>query len=234
MKKVSKALFASLLLLLINIPNSLFALVVNGATELHDQMYPELTVNGQANLTNVTILGDVTINGNAHFPHNVQINRTLRVHGTLHASWSNFNFVEIRGNAFLTQCNNQVPMQRLIVHGQAVLHGCLIQAGLIHGRLSSANSNFLGSLEVDGKEADFKNCVINSLLLKKPTEAHDQIVELVDTNILTSITFESGNGIVIEKGTSQVAGGVIGGKIYNNNPQQLMNPDTLANPQYIR
>lgn len=213
MKKLVTYCFAVLALM----PSNFFAVTFDGTTILHDQKYPELTIDGDTTLRCLIVTGNTKITGDALHIVKSQFKNKFYVNGMLNASKSNFATVEVTGNAILYECNRQTPLQKLTVWGSTVLQGCRVKNIVLHGNLRAANTQIVQDLITYANKIELRNCVVNSIFMKPPREETSQIIKLIDTQVLSTIMFEKEGGQVLLEGNSKVSGGLVGGKLIKVN-----------------
>lgn len=100
------------------------------------------------------------------------------------------------------------------VNGAAHLHDTKINgATIINGFLSARKSTF-GNIISATKNMQLSDCHVSSITIKPHTDSHKndlQIIELNNTMVTGSITFQQGNGKVIAKNKTVVKGNIVGG-----------------------
>lgn len=179
-----------------------------GTTHLSGQTYSTRTMNGSANLDNVTVTETLTVNGSAtisesniknlttHGSANLQkttINGHCQTHGSLISSESTIHQLTTRGSANLYET---------MVHELCDISGSLI-----------AQSSTLNRMIVSSKRITLINSKTKTIHIRKQTGPCEQIVELNNTTVDGDITFESGEGKILLKSNSKITGKVVGGRI---------------------
>lgn len=154
-----------------------------------------LTVNGAANLSNQSCK-NLRVNGAASL-EKITVSEEARVNGaadlidcecgTLRVNGAaNFDKVQVRG---VTRVNGAGNFERSQLH----------------------------DLELSGKKFHFEDCKVQGDIFIQESSffftSKNQSIRLKDTIIEGDITFESGNGKVYLKGSSQVNGKIIGAEV---------------------
>lgn len=144
---------------------------------------------GKETLVSVHANGFVTLEGTV-------VRKTLFVNGSLAANKAQINSMHVNGHAGVVEC---------VVDGKSQ----------VHGFFCPEHSTFRSELILSVQSVNFKDCNLESLVIKKPLWVFGtQVVELSEKTICKGpITFEGGNGKVILSGNSQVLGPVQGAEV---------------------
>lgn len=106
---------------------------------------------------------------------------------------------------------NDQAFENLIVNGVANVHNVSVHhETVINGVLTAGNSNF-DTITISTTHMALNNCTVNSIIVRQTEPKKEQIVELSNSSVNGSITFEQGNGKVIVKNGSAIKGNITGG-----------------------
>lgn len=144
---------------------------------------------GKETLAYLQANGFVTLDGTT-------VRKTLFVNGSLAANKARVNALHVNGHASVSEC---------VVDGKSQ----------VNGFLCPEHSTFRSELILSVQSVNFKDCTLESLVIKKPLWVFGrQVIELSDKTVCKGpITFEGGNGKVILSGNSQVLGPVQGAEV---------------------
>ena len=163
------------------------------------------TVNcGKGVLDNLSEGGFVNIDGTT-------VKNNTQVEGVFSIKNADLNNVNLSGTGTITDTG---------VRGDFVGEGAVSVANIqftsvfkFKGSMSANATTFLNLVELTIEKATFKNSGVKSILVHK-TGHSNEIIYLEDHTVVNGdVTFESGNGIVMESSGSSVTGVVSGGKI---------------------
>lgn len=157
------------------IPN---ASTINGYAQISNKTFDSLSINGTAELTNITIYKKLQVRG--------------RLDGTT---------IVVEGG--------------LDINGSAELHDVKIKGITVSSGFLEATKSIFNDIFIATKIMQLCDCLVQSIIVKPNSTGCGQdtvqIVELTNTIVNGSITFENGNGRVIAKKDSKVIGKIVGG-----------------------
>lgn len=153
-----------------------------------------VTLFGSKEMTRKQIKKNLTIYGAAILT-DIHVGDVSTSYGRLKAHESVFNQLDAHGCTSLSKC---------IVHDNAK----------IYGLLDAHVCTFESALTVWATGIMLTDCkILGDVIVKRDKGTKKQRIELVDTTIEGSITFEKNKGLVILKGRSSIKGDIIGGTI---------------------
>ncbi len=153
-----------------------------------------ITLFGSKEMSSKQIKKNLTIYGAALLT-DVHVGDVFTDYGRLKASSSSFNQLDAYGCTVLDKCT---------IHGDTK----------IYGLLDARSCTFESSLTAWATAMTLTHSkVLGDVFIKRDKGTKKQRIELVDTTIEGSITFEKNKGTVILIGTSCIKGEVIGGKV---------------------
>lgn len=142
---------------------------------------------GKGTVSELSGNGMVTVSGTT-------VTGDTNVNGLLRADDANFGSLQVNGSASLTECtiNNTAD---------------------IKGTLNASSTKFENILDVYSSLSRFINSKMNNNLHIHHNDAKKQLVYLDNnTEVNGDIIFDDGNGEVVVRGGSKIAGKVIGGQ----------------------
>jgi hypothetical protein len=143
---------------------------------------------GKGSVTDLSGNGMVTVNGTT-------VLEATSVNGLLKANDATFGSLQIHGTATLTQC---------IINDLADFKGSV----------TASSSQFKSTLEIYSTLSRFVNTQIDHDIHVHHTDNPKQVIHLEKNTVVSgNIIFDDGNGQVIVRGKSSIAGKVMGGEI---------------------
>lgn len=191
--------------------NVLCAEIFNGPTALVDKSYEELTINGPADLRKVKakslivngpltfsdleVAGKTTISGPTIGRH-AELH-DIHVDGPFSAKDIEMHAIEVSG---------PVSLKEFTIHGNAVISGPLYAH-------DGYFQDLVAGTKKGGDVVELSDVTIKNMTIIKGDDA--EVVTLTGgTDVFGNITFESGQGRVVQKGDDiDFAGQVIGAKV---------------------
>ncbi|TAK75385.1 MAG: hypothetical protein EPO11_05565 [Gammaproteobacteria bacterium] len=178
-----------------------------GSTHLVGSDIEQATIYGPAELEHVKA-DTLNVNGPLKFKDLEVTNETGIVGPVKDSEKGKLNDVKVMGpfEAKDVICHN------LSVVGPATVTSLLAKGNTeIMGPLKADKSHFQ-KLTVTADETELKNSEVGDILIKT-TSNKEQTLYLDKTIVKGNITFESGRGVIIEKGKAEIKGKVTGGTI---------------------
>jgi len=165
-------------------------IVIVGSLSVTHSKLQALTVNGTVNLTDVTIAKKLTVNGSVSAEKSTI--QKLTANGTVHL-----------GHSTITRLSK--------INGRLYAHHAIFKdLSTINGRLDANHATF-DRIKINAKIINLTDSKTKKITVVKPNKPVQQVITLHNTSVDGDIVFKGGNGKVILRGTSKVAGNIIGG-----------------------
>lgn len=111
---------------------------------------------------------------------------------------------------------NNRSFENLTVNGVANLKDVVVKhTAVINGVLKATNATF-NLISISTTSLYLNNCKVNTIIVRQTDPRKEQILELIDTHVGQSITFEQGNGKVIANKGTIIEGQIIGGVLVDS------------------
>ncbi len=176
-----------------------------GKISWSDQTLPNIDLQGHIKLENVTVEGDSEIQG------------FMKIYS------SQLNTLETCGNVFV---KDSLIKGLVVAYGNFELVNTTLERSIeVSGYLKAFNTTFLDTLQITSEKVSLESVTAQDIYINKIE--YKQLFNLLgskkpkvqtltltgDTIIKGSVTFESGNGIIILKDEAKIAGEVVGATI---------------------
>lgn len=164
-----------------------------GEQVLRNQTIQNLNHSGHIEIADTTIRGTATING------------------TINVKNSRFSELFVNGDIVI---DDSTVSKNLTVNGSMDADNSRFEAAVrINGMIAAESSQFSQGITVHGNHAEFEECKLHSLQIKKPQGVALQEVYLEETIVQGDIVFEQEGGVVLIDSQSKIMGSLKGGTI---------------------